>query len=462
MNINEFTISHYDPLSQTFTVEIPLAFLSDPVMLNLMYDPILSPSGSTFHRSSYMQSLNTNNEDPITREIVSPAQLVTDPFMREINFSLINAFPEFEINALSDTDNYIREKTGHGISWFKHRHLFFMGNQGIYRLLKFADTFDSKTQNLGSERRKFIRQNKGISAQFRITHLDGQSSLCRVEIPLSTIMCPEMKKMMVDPITCDNNQTYHKTYIPSLIEKNARCAPNNILRSLCHKIFMAMPHLNIFNPYEIFRYAIEHSDAPLLNTAIAQFPDKINDTVCYKAEKFQSALMFAIEKRKPDMAQILLSSPDINISIVDSEGATALDYVKAIDHKETVEKLAYRLLIEGLLNNDFQYRGKGQKISDEVKKIWKKYQPELLMAFKNTVNQYIAEKKFTEAFRLLSLASQTTNCFHQLLQAFTGIKIEFSLRPLKMSRMTSPGNELKEFVDEGLQRLESSLNNNLG
>ncbi len=458
MNINELSVTNYDAHTQTFTVEIPVDHLNDPVMLNLMYDPILSPSGSTIHRASYLRSLLENNQDPLTREVVSPSQLVKNPLLREINFSLVNQFPRFDNTALSDANDYIKEKTGHGIAWFKHRHLFFRGRHGLYRLLKFADTFKVNTQSLDIERRKFVREHKGLRSQFKITNWDANQSKCRVEIPLSALICAETKKIVMDPVTSDNNKNYSKSKIPA----GTKSAPNNFLKALCQKIFLTMPQLDIYHPYDLIAYAMEHNETPLLTAAVAQFPQKINDAVNYQPKKSQTALMFAIEKKKTESIRILLASPEIDLKVADSQGWTALDYAKAGGDVESIQKLVFPLLIEGLLKNAQKYKGRGQKISEGIKNAWIDYQHLLLLEFKKALNTLIETEKFSEARELLSLANTTTNYFHQLLNVFpTPIKLRFSLKPLKLSRKTEAGEALKIFIAEKEEQLTTALTTHL-
>ena len=63
-------------------LELP-DYFCDPITLELMQDPVLTPSGHTFCRASIMLSIQKHGENPITREKLTEEDLIPNVALKK-------------------------------------------------------------------------------------------------------------------------------------------------------------------------------------------------------------------------------------------------------------------------------------------------------------------------------------------------------------------------------------------
>lgn len=449
---NNPELTQYDAERGVFTFAIPLDQLSDLTLMTLILNPTIAPDGNTHHRETYVRCLEEKNyQDPFTKEFVSPAQLVENPLMREINYAAINNFPNYEDDVLKDASDYIEEKTGHSIDWFKNKigyRAYFRSEYGLYRLLKFCESYDGE-EKLSSSLKKFFRANKKLTPSIVVSNWDKDEETFTVEIPSHFLMCPDMKKIMVRPVTFENGDSYHARSAPSLRENVEAHAPNNFLKSLCMAVFASEPELDIYNPFELIYEAIMDENTALLRDLIAQFPEKINQLACYEKDKLQTPLMFALEQKKTALAKVLYKSDQVNVRVKDPRGKSALYYALKAENESAIENLMFPMMVKPLLNNAKKYKGKGYKVNSATVKSLLPYQDVMLRSFKNKVVEYLENNEHVEAQRLLIKARSTINYFNQVMHAHHNpLHIRIQRHPFKLSCFSVSGEGLNNFLLE--------------
>jgi len=59
-------------------------YLVDSISFEIMHDPVITPSGASYERSSILKHLRANGVDPLTRESLSEKQLISNVALRNV------------------------------------------------------------------------------------------------------------------------------------------------------------------------------------------------------------------------------------------------------------------------------------------------------------------------------------------------------------------------------------------